>query len=80
MENIYYGEEKTIEIMQEENKGWLFYVSHNTEELFEEYIEYCTDKELDPTEEDSAKAFIDYRDKVFEESMEVDNNYSLTVG
>lgn len=72
MENIYYGEEKTIEIMQEENKGWLFYVSHNTEELFEEYIEYCTYNSLDPTEENSAKAFIDYRDQIFEESFETD--------
>lgn len=77
MENIYYGEEKTIEIMQEENKGLLFYVSHNTEELFEEYIEYCAGKKLDPTEEDSAIAFIDYKDKVFKESMEIDNDYSL---
>lgn len=77
MKTIYYGEEKTIEIMQEENKGLLFYVSHNTEELFEEYIEYCTDKKLDPIEEDSAIAFIDYRDKVFEESMEIDKDFSL---
>lgn len=77
MENIYYGEEKTIEIMQEENKGCLFYVSHNTEELFEEYIEYCTANTLDPTEEGSARAFIEYRDKVIEKSMQMDNDFNL---
>ena len=71
-QGLFYGEDRVIEIMQEEDKGWLFYVGHNTQELFNEYIEYCTDKELDPTEEDSAKAFIDYREQVFEEAFEID--------
>lgn len=71
-QGLFYGEDRVIEIMQEEGKGWLFYVGHNTQELFDEYIEYCTDNTLDPTEEDSAKAFIDYRDQVFEESFEID--------
>lgn len=72
-QGLFYGVDRVIEIMQKEGKGWLFYVGHNTPELFDEYIEYCTDSKIDPTEEDSAKAFVDYREQVFDESFENDN-------
>jgi hypothetical protein len=71
-QNSFYGEEKTIEIMQEQKKGWLFYVSHNTPELLEEYHEYCEDNNLDKEKEESASAFMDYREKLFEEALEND--------
>lgn len=67
---IFYGEERTIQIMQKEGKGWLFYVSHNTPETFDDYLEYCTDNVLDPTEETSAEAFINERERIFEEALE----------
>lgn len=66
----FYGEDRVIQIMQNEGKSWLFYVSHNTQDLFEEYLEYCTDNVLDPTEEESAEAFIEERERVFEEALD----------
>lgn len=67
---VFYDEDRVIQIMQEEGKGWLFYVSHNTQELFEEYLDFCSDKELDPTEEDSADAFMEERERFFDEALE----------
>jgi|GEM_PF-3354770 hypothetical protein len=67
--NTFLGEETTIEVMQEQQKGWLFYVTHNTPELFDEYEQYCKDENLDAENEESAKAFMDYRDQLFEEAM-----------
>lgn len=62
MEQIFYGADRIVEIMQTESKGWLFYVAHNTMELFEEFVEYCADNQLDITSERSAEFFLDYRD------------------
>lgn len=67
---VFYDEDRVIQIMQEEGKGWLFYVSHNTQELFEEYLDFCSDKTLDPTEEDSAYAFMEERERFFDEALE----------
>lgn len=68
MEQIYYGEDRVVEMVQEQDLGMLFYVSHNTPEMFNDYIEYCTEHHLDPTEEESAHAFLDYIDKLIGEN------------
>ena len=68
MENIYYGEDRIVEIMQDAqsnpsspyrgNEGVLFYVSHNTEEMFNDFLDYCTANSLPVDEESSAIAFL----------------------
>lgn len=68
-EQQFYGEDRVVQIMQDEGHGWLFYVSHNTRELFDEFLEYCADSHLDPTEENSACRFMHHRNELFEESL-----------
>jgi hypothetical protein len=67
--NTFLGEETTIEIMQDQRKGWLFYVTHNTPELLCDYEDYCQTEGIDAEAEASAIAFMDYRDQLFEEAM-----------
>ena len=38
-------------------------------ELTEEYEQFCKDKSLDTGSDQSALAFMDYRDELFEESL-----------
>lgn len=73
MENQqFYDEDRIVQMMQQEGRGWLFYVSHNTPELFDEYIGYCRDNGLDPTEDASATDFMHNREQIFEESFTID--------
>lgn len=58
MENIYYGPDRIVEIMEQAPHDMLFYVSHNTEEMFNDYQDFCANQELPLDEESSAVAFL----------------------
>lgn len=58
MENIYYGPDRIVEVMEKEEHNMLFYVSHNTPEMFEEYQDFCAEQELPLDEESSAVAYL----------------------
>jgi len=65
----YYPEEVLIEKMQSGEYGWLDYVNHFSAEWLEEYARYCEEKGL-TVGDDSAAAFVRYKDEHLEAAME----------
>ena len=49
--------------------GWLEYINHHSPEWQEEFNEYCQEHGL-TADEDTAKQFVDYKDRLMEESMD----------
>ena len=45
------------------------FVTQQSDELTEEYEQFCKDKFIDTGSDQSALAFMDYRDELFEESL-----------
>ena len=41
-----------------------------SEDVTDEYEAYCAAEGINPADDDSAAAFLDYREQLFEESME----------
>ncbi len=67
-EKNFYPEDVLVQKMQDEKKGWLYYVSHHSPELEEEYLDYCESRRLTICDE-SAASFLDYREKQMEDAM-----------
>lgn len=65
----YYPEEVLVEKMQNGQYGWLDYVNHFSAEWQEEYARYCEEKGL-MVGDDSAEAFVCYKDEQLETAME----------
>lgn len=65
----YYPEEVLVEKMQRGEYGWLDYVNHFSAEWQEEYARYCEEKGL-MVGDDSAEAFVRYKDEQLEAAME----------
>lgn len=65
----YYPEEVLVEKMQNGQYGWLDYVNHFSAEWQEEYARYCEEKGL-MVGDDSAEAFVRYKDEQLETAME----------
>lgn len=65
----YYPEEELVEKMQSGEYGWLDYVNHFSAEWQEEYARYCEEKGL-MVGDDSAAAFVRYKDELLEAAME----------
>lgn len=65
----YYPEEVLVEKMQRGEYGWLDYVNHFSAEWQEEYARYCEEKGL-TVGDDSAAAFVRYKDEQLEAAME----------
>ena len=65
----YYPEEVLVEKMQNGQYGWLDYVNHFSAEWQEEYARYCEEKGL-TVGDDSAAAFVRYKDEQLETAME----------
>ncbi|MFR2523929.1 MAG: hypothetical protein ACLTFL_18045 [Bacteroides thetaiotaomicron] len=65
----YYPEEVLVEKMQSGEYGWLDYVNHFSAEWQEEYARYCEEKGL-TVGDDSAAAFVRYKDEQLEAAME----------
>lgn len=65
----YYPEEVLVEKMQSGEYGWLDYVNHFSAEWQEEYARYCEEKGV-TVGDDSAAAFVRYKDEQLEAAME----------
>lgn len=65
----YYPEGVLVEKMQNGQYGWLDYVNHFSAEWQEEYARYCEEKGL-MVGDDSAEAFVRYKDEQLETAME----------
>ena len=68
-ETQYLPEEELVEKVQSGEYGWLEYINHHSPEWQEEFNEYCQDHSL-TADEDTAKQFVDYKDRLMEESMD----------
>ena len=68
-ETQYLPEEELVEKVQSGEYGWLEYINHHSLEWQEEFNEYCHDHSL-TADEDTAKQFVDYKDRLMEESMD----------
>ena len=62
--------ELLCEEYQEKRIGAVDFVIQQSDEMTAEYEQFCKDKRLDRQKETSALAFMDYREKFFEESLE----------
>lgn len=62
--------EVLCEQYQEQRIGAVDFVTQQSDEMTEEYEQYCKDEGLDPQSDTSAQAFVDYREELFEESLE----------
>ena len=65
----YLPEEELVEKVQSGEYGWLEYINHHSPEWQEEFSEYCQEHGLTANEE-TAKQFVDYKDRLMEESMD----------
>ena len=45
------------------------FVTQQSDEMSEEYYDFCKNESLDPHSETAAIAFMDYREALFEESI-----------
>ena len=68
-ETQYLPEEELVEKVQSGEFGWLEYINHHSSEWQEEFNEYCQEHGL-AAKEDTAKQFVDYKDRLMEESMD----------
>ncbi len=68
--NAYYPEHILIEKMENGEYGWLDYVNHFSPEWQEEYADYCSNNGIAITEQ-SAEAFVHYKNMQLEEAMEM---------
>ena len=68
-ETQYLPEEELVEKVQSGEYGWLEYINHHSPEWQEEFNEYCQENGL-TADEDTAKQFVDYKDRLMEESMD----------
>ena len=65
----YLPEEELVEKVQSGEYGWLEYINHHSPEWQEEFNEYCQEHGL-TADKDTAKQFVDYKDRLMEESMD----------
>ena len=73
----YLSEEQLIAGVQDGGKGWLWYIENHSDELKNDYFLFCNDNDLDSSLEDSAEAFMEDRDLMFEESLsEMEGEFS----
>ena len=71
MGNIYLSEEELVERFQSDPSfGWLGYINHHSQEMVDDYKEFCQENSLPEEAESSASAFMDEREKIFRENVE----------
>lgn len=64
------SEEDVIEQMQNGEMTYVEYIMQHDEDVRDEYEQYCHDNGLELESEDSAMAFIEYREDELDASME----------
>jgi hypothetical protein len=63
-------EEILIEKIQSGEYGWKEYICHHSRELIRDYEQYCEEKRLDKSREDSAAQYIDMLDAKFNDALD----------
>lgn len=61
--------ETLCEEYQSGNISAVDFVTQQSDEITQEYYDFCKDESLDYHSEAAAKAFMDYREALFEESI-----------
>ena len=62
--------EVLCEQYQEQRIGAVDFVTQQSDEMTREYESFCKDEGLDRNSESSALAFMDFREELFEESLQ----------
>lgn len=58
--NVYLSEEQLIELFQQHQINWVQYVEHHSEDMKNDYREYCLDNYLDCKSEDAARQYLQH--------------------
>ena len=58
--NVYLSEEQLVELFQQQKINWVQYVEHHSEEMKNDYREYCLDNDLDCKSEQSARQYLEH--------------------
>lgn len=69
MEKNYPDYDDLREQYQAGNISAVDFVTQQSDEITEEYMQYCMDQSIDPDCVTSAETFLLYRDELFEESV-----------
>lgn len=67
--NNYPDFETLCEEYQSGNISAVDFVTQQSDEVTEEYYQFCKDESIDSQSNESAKAFMDYREELFEECI-----------
>lgn len=71
MSKEFLSEDQLVERFQSDPSfGWLGYINHHSQELIDDYANYCSEHSLSSDSESSAKQFMEEREKLFNESIE----------
>jgi len=71
MESEFLSENQLVERFQSDPSfGWLGYINHHSQELIDDFAEYCSEHSLSSDSESSAKDFMKERERLFNESIE----------
>jgi len=58
--DVYLSEEQLVELFQQHQINWVQYVEHHSEEMKNDYKEYCLDNDLDRKSEQSARLYLEH--------------------
>lgn len=58
--NVYLSEEQLVELFQQQKINWVQYVEHHSEEMKNDYKEFCLANDLDCKSEQSARLYLEH--------------------
>lgn len=58
--NVYLSEEQLVELFQQHQINWVQYVEHHSEDMKNDYREYCLDNNLDCKCENAARQYLQH--------------------
>lgn len=58
--NVYLSEEQLVELFQQHQINWVQYVEHHSEDMKNDYREYCLDNNLDCKRENAARQYLQH--------------------
>ena len=71
MKEEFLSEDQLVERFQSDPSfGWLGYINHHSQELIDDFADFCREHSLSSDSETSAKQFMEEREKLFNESIE----------
>lgn len=69
MKQQYPDYDDLVQMFQDDNISAVDFVCQQSDDLTDEYERFCKDNDLDKDSDNAARAFMDYRADLFEESL-----------